>query len=98
MKTLTVMNRSVGVGITLMSAMLSLSSLCAQEPYKPTWESLDTHKMPAWYEDAKIGLSMHWGVYAVPAWAPREKEISYAERYGNRMHDTANPTFEYHLQ
>lgn len=49
-------------------------------PYQPTWESLSTHKMPAWYEDAKIGLSMHWGVYAVPGWAPREGSISNCRR------------------
>ncbi len=70
----------------------------AQEPYKPTWESLDSHKMPAWYDDAKIGLSMHWGVYSVPAWAPREKGISYAEWYGYRMHEKGNPTVDYHRE
>ncbi len=69
-----------------------------QGPYKPTWESLDTHKMPEWYKDAKIGLSMHWGVYAVPAWAPREEGISYAEWYGYRMHEPGNPTFAYHAE
>lgn len=64
--------------------------------YKPIWESLDSHKIPKWYDDAKIGLSMHWGVYSVPAWAPREKEISYAEWYGFRMHEAGNPTVQYH--
>jgi alpha-L-fucosidase len=66
------------------------------EPYKASWESLDTHKMPSWYDDAKVGLSMHWGVYSVPAWAPREKGISYAEWYGYRMHEAGNPTLNYH--
>ena len=66
--------------------------------YKPTWESLDSHKMPKWYDDAKIGLSMHWGVYAVPAWAPREEGISYAEWYGFRMHEKGNPTVDYHKE
>lgn len=66
-------------------------------PYKPTWESLETHKMPDWYNNAKIGLSMHWGVYSVPAWAPREKGISYAEWYGKRMTEQG-PTADYHKE
>lgn len=72
--------------------------LAAQAPYKPDWESLDKHKMPSWYEDAKIGLSMHWGVYSVPGWAPREKGISYAEWYGYRMNEKGNPTVDYHRE
>ena len=66
--------------------------------YEPTWESLATHKMPAWYDDAKIGLSKHWGVYSVPAWAPRVKGISYAEWYWNKMMDPKNPTSDYHRE
>ncbi|MGE5447032.1 MAG: alpha-L-fucosidase, partial [Bacteroidales bacterium] len=77
--------------------LLSIVTL-AQPPYMPTWESLDSHKMPSWYDDAKIGLSMHWGVYSVPAWAPRENGISYAEWYGFRMHEQGNPTVDYHRE
>lgn len=77
---------------------LTVYKSSAQKVYQPEWESLDTHKIPAWYDDAKIGLSMHWGVYAVPAWAPREKGISYAEWYGYRMKDVKNPTYDYHRE
>jgi hypothetical protein len=38
-------------------------------PYEPTWESPDTHPVPGWYHDAKLGTVVHWGVYSVPAWA-----------------------------
>lgn len=69
-----------------------------QVPYQPTWESLDKHQIPKWYDNAKIGLSIHWGVYSVPAWAPRESEISYAEWYGFRMHEAGNPAVEYHKE
>jgi alpha-L-fucosidase len=54
--------------------------------------------MPQWYDNAKIGLSMHWGVYSVTAWALRENGISYAEWYGYRMNDKANPSFNYHRE
>ena len=84
--------------VAFLLGVSALSNTYAQELYKPTWESLDSHKMPAWYDDAKIGLSMHWGVYSVPAWAPREEGISYAEWYGFRMKDKGNPTADYHRE
>lgn len=34
--------------------------------YKPTWESLDSRPLPRWYDDAKVGIFIHWGVYSVP--------------------------------
>ena len=38
------------------------------DSYKPTSESLRKHKVPQWFEDAKFGIFVHWGVYAVPAY------------------------------
>ena len=34
--------------------------------YEPTWESLDTRPLPAWYDDVKFGIFINWGVYTVP--------------------------------
>ena len=34
--------------------------------YTPDWESLDSRPLPDWYDDAKIGIFMHFGPYAVP--------------------------------
>ena len=28
------------------------------------------HSVPPWFEDAKLGIFVHWGIFAVPAWAP----------------------------
>lgn len=39
-----------------------------KEVYEPTPESLDKHKTPQWFTDAKFGIFIHWGVYAVPAY------------------------------
>lgn len=43
--------------------------------YKPDWESLKDHKVPTWYQKAKFGIFIHWGVYSVPSfgseWYPR---------------------------
>jgi alpha-L-fucosidase len=43
--------------------------------YEPNWESLKNYTVPEWFKDAKLGIFIHWGVYAVPAfdneWYPR---------------------------
>jgi alpha-L-fucosidase len=28
-----------------------------------------TRPLPSWYDDAKLGIMIHWGVWSVPAWA-----------------------------
>ncbi len=35
--------------------------------YTPDWRSLDSHPLPQWYDDAKVGIFIHWGVFSVPA-------------------------------
>lgn len=35
--------------------------------YLPKWEDLDTRPLPQWYDSAKIGIFVHWGVYSVPS-------------------------------
>ncbi|XP_034840732.1 tissue alpha-L-fucosidase isoform X1 [Maniola hyperantus] len=35
--------------------------------YAPNWKDLDTRPLPEWYDKAKIGIFMHWGVYSVPS-------------------------------
>jgi len=37
-------------------------------PYEPTWESLrDNYHSPAWFNQAKFGIFIHWGLYSIPA-------------------------------
>lgn len=86
----------LSLSIALFMVLNAISQTNEKRSFKPTWESLDSHQMPAWYDDAKIGLSIHWGVYSVPAWAPRDEGISYAEWYGKRMTEPENPTYTYH--
>ncbi len=54
-----------------------------QTQYHATWESLDSRQMPRWFNEAKFGIFIHWGVYSVPAWRPLSKELyaSYSEWY-----------------
>ncbi len=52
-----------------------IDEVIAGGPYRDTWESLMQHETPRWFVDAKFGIFIHWGVYAVPAydteWYPR---------------------------
>lgn len=36
--------------------------------YNPTWASIDSRPIPSWYDEAKFGIFMHWGVYSVPSY------------------------------
>lgn len=50
--------------------------------YKADWESLKKYQAPEWYEDAKLGFWVHWGVYSVPAFKGKHA----AEWYGRWMY------------
>jgi alpha-L-fucosidase len=52
-----------GLTINLSSATLNNYE---STKYTPDWDSLDSRPLPDWYDDAKIGIFMHFGPYAVP--------------------------------
>ena len=82
--------------------------------YEGTWESVRTHRVPVWYDDAKLGIFLHWGLYSVPGWAPRVPDIQellvkdgpkrmlrenpYAEWYLNSMQIKGSPTQRHHAE
>ena len=37
----------------------------AQGKYEPTWQSLQQHRTPEWFRDAKFGIWAHWGPQCV---------------------------------
>ncbi|MGJ5756457.1 alpha-L-fucosidase [Streptomyces puniciscabiei] len=82
----------VGRGAQAASARSRLTLGVAD--YQPTGSSLSGHQAPYWFQGAKFGIFIHWGVYSVPAWAPVGKQ--YAEWYWDQMQDPANPTHAYH--
>lgn len=44
----------------------SMDTVHHTKVYSPNWEDLDTRPLPQWYDSAKIGIFVHWGVYSVP--------------------------------
>ncbi|MCS3431764.1 alpha-L-fucosidase [Klebsiella sp. BIGb0407] len=55
----------------------------SNKTYQPDWASLDSREMPAWFNEAKFGIFIHWGVFSVPAWRTVDNTLfgSYAEWY-----------------
>ncbi|XP_049960854.1 alpha-L-fucosidase-like [Schistocerca serialis cubense] len=67
--------------------------------YDPTWHSLDTRPLPNWYDDAKFGIFIHWGVFSVPSfgseWFWRDWRESNSSSYAEYMRDNYRPGFTY---
>ena len=68
-----------------------------------------TRVLPKWFDDAKLGIFIHWGIYSVPAFAPITWELGevpideewfcnnpYAEWYANSIALKKGPTWEHH--
>jgi alpha-L-fucosidase len=68
------------------------------QKYKANWSSLNQRKIPSWFHNDKFGIFIHWGVYAVPAYAPVIKNSgdSYAEWYWFRMHEKQKDFSAFH--
>ena len=48
-------------------------------PYEATYESVYSHESPSWYNNAKYGIFIHWGIYSVPGWGNSGSKENYAE-------------------
>ena len=59
-------------------------------PFSADWPSLSDYTVPKWYEDAKFGLFIHWGVYSVPAFGN--------EWYPRHMYVRGTPEFAHHVK
>ncbi len=57
------------------------------QKYEANWNSLNQRKIPEWFHQDKFGIFIHWGTYAVPAYAPiiPNSGLSYSEWYWKRI-------------
>jgi len=69
--------------------MDAVDQTIAAGPFKAEWESLKAYQVPAWYEDGKFGIFIHWGVYSVPAFGN--------EWYPRNMYRQGTPEFQHHV-
>jgi alpha-L-fucosidase len=68
----------------------SVDAVNAAGPFRADWESLKTYQVPQWYQDAKFGIFIHWGVYSVPAFG--------SEWYPRLMYIPGSPEYKHHLE
>ncbi|XP_050420462.1 alpha-L-fucosidase [Adelges cooleyi] len=71
----------------------------ANNRYEPTWDSLDARPLPTWYDKAKFGVFIHWGVYSVPGFGSEWFWMNWRGRKGhsyvNFMTKNFKPGFSY---
>ncbi|XP_021118717.1 tissue alpha-L-fucosidase isoform X3 [Heterocephalus glaber] len=62
-------NSWIVAGVLLALVLGTAQSARGAPPrYTPDWLSLDSRPLPAWFDEAKFGVFVHWGVFSVPAW------------------------------
>jgi alpha-L-fucosidase len=78
-------------------------------PATAPWSDL-AREIPAWFQDAKFGIFIHWGAYSVPAWAEPTGELGavdeatwyrhnpYAEWYFNTIRFEDSPARAHHRE
>jgi alpha-L-fucosidase len=77
----------------------------------PDLASLNARELPAWYDEAKFGIFVHWGLFSIPAFAARLGKITdafkkdydravamtpYTEWYANAIKVPGTPSAEFH--
>jgi alpha-L-fucosidase len=68
------------------------------QPYSANWNSLNKRGIPAWFHQDKFGIFIHWGTYAVPAYAPviPNSGYSYSEWYWFRLQEKQKDFLTFH--
>lgn len=52
--------------VSLVLILFSRSNECKQ--YEPNWKSVDARPLPQWFDKAKVGVFVHFGVFSVPSY------------------------------
>ena len=80
---------SLGVGISQSAVAESQSA----QPYDGSWESLQKMPVPAWFDDGKIGIFIHWGPYSVIGY--RRGGLGYSEHVPKMIYRDAKHYYPY---
>jgi alpha-L-fucosidase len=80
---------------------------------EPSLASIRRHPIPEWYDDAKLGIFIHWSLSSVPGYAPRDRNINellrtryddmqvhvpYTEWYENSLRFAGSPVSRFHRE
>uniref|UniRef100_A0A8C4QII4 alpha-L-fucosidase n=1 Tax=Eptatretus burgeri TaxID=7764 RepID=A0A8C4QII4_EPTBU len=79
--------------------LIALLIQVTKSKYTPDWPSLDTRPLPPWYDQAKFGIFLHWGVFSVPSfgseWFWYQWQFQKNPEYVKFMKDNYPPGFAY---
>lgn len=111
------MNRREVTQAGISAAALASSRTARASPLSPGATALTDADMKArvaapWFQKAKLGIFIHWGLYSVPGWAPTVRgsrgqikagapdmsQNPYAEWYWNGLRLGGSSTQTYHAQ
>lgn len=69
----------------------SVASPKGTEVFQDNWQNIaENYKFPEWFVDAKFGIFIHWGVYAVPAFD--------SEWYPRNMYQKDHIAYKHHIE
>lgn len=67
----------------------TINHVIEEGQYKDNWHSLSQYPLATWYQKAKFGIFIHWGVYSVPAFGN--------EWYSRNMYIQGSKEFDHHV-
>jgi alpha-L-fucosidase len=69
------------------AAKTEIQRVVASGSFDSDWASLKAYRVPLWYENARFGIFIHWGVYSVPAfgneWYPRNMYLQDSKEFAH---------------
>jgi alpha-L-fucosidase len=89
--------RRLGLSFLCGAGFCFIMSRAVNAEFEPAWDSLETRNpAPEWFQDAKLGIYFHWGVYSVPAfgseWYPRNMYIKQNREYAHHVKTYGDPS------
>jgi len=80
-------------------AYAHVEKVIADGKWKDTPAGIDAHTCPEWFQDAKFGIFIDWGLWSLASWTPkRAKGAMYPDWYEFRMYsdfDAQSPFWGY---
>ena len=99
LKNINLYNTNTMIRKLLIAVLLFASVSLSAQKYTPDWNSIDSRPVPAWFEDSKFGIFIHWGVYSVPAWGPYGSDVGvydkYAEWYWSKLLNKSSKVYSH---
>lgn len=88
--------------LVTIASLVFLAPFLVSGQYDPNWESIDSRPLPQWFDDGKVGIFIHWGLYSVPSYINEWFWWSWlgdnSEAHDNYMKQNFKPGFAYEVK